>query len=148
MILIDSNVLVALVDERDELRRRAMADLGKLKGPYEVLDAVLVETFFLLSETYLRQRLRFALERLAVGHTQIQADWWSSIFDWLERYARHEPDLCDAMLIAAASHQRSSIWTYDAEFKKLWRSLEGRPLQLVGSATKTRRHKPAQTRRP
>src|SRR4051812_4749736 len=57
MILIDTSVLVALVDERDRLRSRAMAELGKLKGPLEVLDAVLVETYFLLNELYLRQRL-------------------------------------------------------------------------------------------
>jgi predicted nucleic acid-binding protein len=145
MILIDTNVLVALVDERDGLRSRALADLGKLKGPYEVLDAVLEETFFLLNEVYLRQRLRFLLERLVVGHAHLHADLWSSIFDWLEKYARHEPDLCDAMLIAAAAHQKCAIWTYDAEFTKLWRSPEGKPLQLVGSATKARRRKPKQT---
>ena len=145
MILIDTNVLVALVDERDGLRKRAMTDLGKLEGPYEVLDAVLVETFFLLQETYLRQRLRFALERMAVGHMQVHADWWTGIFDWLEKYARHEPDLCDAMLVAAATQRRCAIWTYDAEFTKLWRSPEGKPLKLVGSAAKARRRKPKQT---
>jgi predicted nucleic acid-binding protein len=145
MILIDTNVLIALADERDALRSRAMADLGKLKGPYEVLDAVLVETFFLLNELYLRQRVRLLLERLSVGHAHVHADWWSSIFDWLEKYARHEPDLCDAMLIAAATQQRCAIWTYDAEFTKLWRSPEGKPLQLVGSAAKARRRRPKQT---
>jgi predicted nucleic acid-binding protein len=143
MILIDTNVLVALADERDGLRSRAMADLGKLKGPYEILDAVLVETFFLLNELYLRQRVRFVLERLAVRHAQMQAEWWSSVFDWLEKYARHEPDLCDAMLVVAATNHKRAIWTYDAEFAKLWRSPEGKPLQLVGSVTKVRRRKPA-----
>ena len=80
MILIDTNVLVALVDERDALRNRALEDLGKLEGPFEVLDAVLVETYFLLQQAYLRQRVCFVLERLAIGHAQIQIDWWSHIF--------------------------------------------------------------------
>ena len=136
MILIDTNVLVALVDERDGLRARAMADLGKLKGPYEILDAVLVETYFLLTDSYLRQRVRFVLERLAARHVQVSASWWSSIFDWLDKYARHEPDLCDAMLVIAAGREKRSIWTYDQEFRRLWRSPEGRPLPLVGSGIK------------
>jgi predicted nucleic acid-binding protein len=146
MILIDTNVVVALVDERDGLRNRALADLGKLKGPFEVLDAVLVETFFLLQQAYLRQRVCFVLERLAVGHTQVQGDWWSSIFAWLDKYARHEPDLCDAMLVVTATRQKSAIWTYDAEFAKLWRSPEGKALQLVGSGAKVRRTR--KTQRP
>lgn len=133
MILIDTNVLVALVDERDGLRKRALADLGKLKGPYAVLDAVLVETFFLLQQAYLRQRVCFVLDRLAVGHTQIQAEWWSGIFAWIEKYARHEPDLCDAMLVVTAARQKSAIWTYDAEFAKRWRTPDGRAVKLVGS---------------
>ena len=141
MILIDTNVLVALVDERDALRNRALEDLGKLEGPFEVLDAVLVETCFLLQQAYLRQRVYFVLERLAIGHTQIQDDWWSSIFAWLAKYARHEPDLCDAMLVVTAARQKSAIWTYDAEFTKLSRSPEGKALQLVGSREKVRRQR-------
>jgi predicted nucleic acid-binding protein len=145
MILIDTNVLVALVDERDGLRSRAMADLGKLKGPYEILDAVLVETCFLLNDVYLRQRVRFVLEQLAARHVQVETTWWSSIFDWLDKYARHEPDICDAMLVVAAAREKRSIWTYDGEFRKLWRSPEGRALQLVGTDAKLRRRKPPGT---
>lgn len=145
MTLIDTNVLVALVDERDGLRSRAMADIKKVKGPFEILDAVLVETFFLLHETYLRQRVRFVLDRLSVRHTQVQAEWWSAIFDWLEKYARHEPDLCDAMLVVAGTQQKHAIWTYDAEFARLWRSPEGKALELVGALAKVR---PRKTRKP
>jgi predicted nucleic acid-binding protein len=142
MTLIDTNVLVALVDERDRLRSRAMGDLSKLKGPFGILDTVLVETLFLLTEPYLRRRVRFLLERLAVRHTPIHAEWWGTIFDWLEKYARHQPNLCDAALVAAATHEKRAIWTYDAEFTKVWRTPEGKPLQLVGSIAKMRRRKP------
>ena len=123
------------------LRNRALQDLAKLEGPFAVLDAVLDEAYFLLQHAYLRQRVCFVLERLAIGHTQIQDDWWSSIFAWLETYARHEPDLCDAMLVVTAARQKCAIWTYDAEFTKLWRSPEGKALQLVGSREKVRRRR-------
>lgn len=141
MILLDTNVLVALVDERDGLRTRAMSDLAKLKGPYGILDAVLVETHFMLEEAYLRQRVRFMLSRLAVQHVQVQPAWWTAIFDWLEKYAQHEPDLCDAMLAIVATHEQQAIWTYDQEFRKLWRGPGGRSLSLAGSTAKTRKPK-------
>lgn len=137
MILIDTNVIVALVDERDGLRVRAMADLAKLRGPYGVIDAVLVETHFLLEDAYLRQRLRFILSRLSVQHVQVSPSCWSVIFDWLDKYAPHEPDLCDAMLVAVATLERRIIWTYDQEFRKLWRSPDGRPLAIAGTSSKS-----------
>jgi predicted nucleic acid-binding protein len=143
MILLDTNVLVALVDERDGLRSRAMADLGKLKGPYGVLDAVLVETHFLLHDAYLRKRMRFALSKLTARHVPVQPAWWDMIFDWLDKYERHEPDLCDAMLVVAAARADLTIWTYDREFRQVWRSPEGRALRLAGSPFRPRRRGPA-----
>jgi predicted nucleic acid-binding protein len=139
MILVDTNVLVALVDERDGLRERAMADLGKLKGPFGVLDAVLVETHFLLDDAYLRKRMRFALSKLAARHVQLQPDWWDTVFDWLEKYERHEPDLCDAMLVVAAARADLTVWTYDREFRQVWRRPDGRALRLAGSPIRPRR---------
>lgn len=66
-----------------------------------------------------------------------------ALVDERDRLARHEPDLCDAMLVAAATQQRCAIWTYDTEFTKLWRSLEGKALKVAGSAEKVRRRKRA-----
>jgi hypothetical protein len=82
------------------------------------------------------------LERIAARHVPVDSAWWSGIFDWLEKYARHEPDLCDAMLVIAATREKRSIWTYDGEFRKLWRRPNGKALRLVGSETRTRRRKP------
>jgi predicted nucleic acid-binding protein len=141
MIFIDTNVLVALVDERDGLHTRALTDLGKLKGPYGILDAVLVEAYFLLGDRYLRERVRFTLTRLAVRHMSMQPDAWSSVFDWLDKYAGHEPDLCDAMLVVTAGRNHLTLWTYDREFQQLWRTPEGQKLKLVGTAPKASRRK-------
>jgi predicted nucleic acid-binding protein len=145
MILIDTNVLVALVDERDSLRARALTDLGKLRGPYGILDAVLVETYFLLGDRYLRERVRFTLTRLAVRHVSMQPDGWNGVFDWLEKYAGHEPDLCDAMLAVTAGRDNLTLWTYDREFQQLWRTPDGQKLKLVGTAPKTSRRKTTRT---
>ena len=49
------------------------------------------------------------------------------------------------MLVVTAALQKSAIWTYDAEFTKLWRSPEGKALQLVGSKEKVRRQRKTPT---
>jgi predicted nucleic acid-binding protein len=66
MLLLDTNVLVALVDERDGLHARARRDLKRLKGPFGATSATLCEACFLLPASYLRERLRFILNRLPV----------------------------------------------------------------------------------
>jgi predicted nucleic acid-binding protein len=131
MILLDTNVVVALVDERDRLHARARRDLRKLSGPFAVISVVLSETCFLLEQSHLRKRLRLLLERLSVRALELEEPWWGDVFDWLARYADHEPDLCDAMLAVLASRNKSQIWTYDSEFRKLWRAPDGRPLHVV-----------------
>src|SRR5437879_5495794 len=120
MILLDTNVVVALVDERDRLHPRAKRDLRKIAGPFGLTSVVLSEACFLMPETYLRERLRLLLARLPIGPIELEDPWWSDVFDWLVRYAEHEPDLCDAMLAVLASRKACPIWTYDSEFKRLW----------------------------
>ncbi len=48
MILVDTNVIVALIDERDQLHERAVRDVATVAGtPLGVTSLVLVETCFL-----------------------------------------------------------------------------------------------------
>ena len=131
MILLDTNVLVALVDERDRLHSRAKRDLRKIAGPFGLTSVVLSETCFLMPESYLRERLRLLLDRLPIGPIELEEPWWSDIFDWFGRYAEHEPDLCDAMLAVMASRKACPIWTYDSEFKRLWRRPDGKALRVL-----------------
>ncbi len=131
MILLDTNVVVALVDERDRLHARAKRDLGKLTGPFAVTSVVLSEACFLLVESYLRQRLQLLLASLSVSPVEPEPPWWNEVFTGLIRYAEHTPDLCDAMLVVLASKNAWPIWTYDTEFRKVWRRLDGRHLKVV-----------------
>lgn len=133
MILLDTNVLVALVDERDRLHERAARDLKKLSGPFGVMSVVLAESCFLLEASYLRQRLSLLLERLPAAAIEPEAPWWSEVFTWLQRYADHNPDLCDALLVTQSHRTKATIWTYDTEFKTVWRKPDGKKPALVGS---------------
>lgn len=133
MILIDTNVLVALVDERDELHRKAKRDLKALRREaMGVTSLVLGEACFLLPDLYLRQRLRLLLERLAIAPVEPSPPWWDHVFTWLERYADHDPDLADAQLAALSEEiSGSCVWTYDTEFRTVWRRLDGKEIPLA-----------------
>jgi predicted nucleic acid-binding protein len=133
MILIDTNVLVALVDEKDRLHLRAKRDLGKLKGPFGVTSPVLTEACFLLEQPYLRGRLAMLLERLPAEPVEPELPWWPDVFAWLNAYADHTPDLCDAVLVTLAARSSWPVWTYDTEFSSIWRLPNGRRIALAAS---------------
>ncbi len=133
MILVDTNVLVALVDEKDRLHLRAKRDLRKLKGPFAVASPVLTEACFLLEQPYLRGRLAMLLERLPAEPIEPEPPWWPDIFAWLSTYAEHTPDLCDAVLVMLAARSGSRVWTYDTEFSSVWRLPNGRRIPLTAS---------------
>jgi predicted nucleic acid-binding protein len=131
MILVDTNVIVGLIDDRDRLHTRARRDLRKLKGPFGTTGVVLSEVCFLLVQDHLRARLRLMLEQLPIAIVESQQSSWSEVFEWLARHADHEPDLCDAMLAVLATQTASRIWSYDGEFRKVWRGSDGKALRVL-----------------
>jgi predicted nucleic acid-binding protein len=135
--LVDTNVLLALVDEHDNLGRRATRDLKRLRtGPFATTAPILGEACFLLPRGYLRKRLRFLLERLSVAIVEMPAAWWDDVFDWMERYQSHDPDLADAQLATLCSKKPEySVWTYDAEFRTIWRRKDGSRIPLAPRAS-------------
>ncbi|MGA2498870.1 MAG: PIN domain-containing protein, partial [Tepidisphaeraceae bacterium] len=65
MILVDTNVLIGLVDEEDRLHAQAINDAARLanKGLF-LITPVLTEACFALSQPYERGRLRRLLKEL------------------------------------------------------------------------------------
>lgn len=141
MILVDTNVLVALADERDRLHAKAKRDLDALSGPFLTTSVVLSEACFLLTDAYFRERLRFLIDRLPLRVIELEERSWPSVFEWLSRYGEHAPDLCDAQLVVLAEATTSSIWSYDGEFKRTWRSPTGAVLRVVPAGTAVRRRR-------
>jgi predicted nucleic acid-binding protein len=139
LILCDSNVLVALVDGRDPLRKRAQTDLVRLsRQPLLVTEPVLSESIFLLPNATHRSRLRDLLIDLnfklapAIDHATLLRE----AFDWLAKYADHTPDWADAHLAILSQHfQQFRIWTYDGEFRSIWRRPDGSRIPLVGKSS-------------
>jgi predicted nucleic acid-binding protein len=136
MTLVDTNVLVALLDERDRLHQMAVRDLKSMTGPFATTSIVLSETCFLLPEAHFRDRLRMLIARIPIQLVELDTGSWDAVFTWLANYSEHTPDLCDAQLIVLAHDVSSSIWTYDSEFHQLWRAPDGRPLRVLPSSTR------------
>jgi predicted nucleic acid-binding protein len=131
MILIDTNVLVALVLQKDELHDRAVRDLGRLaRRELFVVPAVLAEACFLLELREQRARLGELLARMRAR--PVSEPPWPVVFSWLHRYAEHEPDWADACMVVLASEEPFRVWTYDAEFRAIWRRLDGSRVPLAG----------------
>jgi predicted nucleic acid-binding protein len=129
MILVDTNVLVALVLPKDPLHARAKADLKRLvRQEIRVLDGVMTETCFLLRKGAERERLEELL--FALRARQHSDPSWASVFAWLSRYAEHEPDWVDAALVSLSNRERR-VWTYDGEFQTIWRQMDGSRVPLA-----------------
>ena len=78
------------------------------------------EACFHLPHRSQRQRLRALLRDLSVQGFPLtdQRAFWLDVFDWLARYADHEPDWADACLAVLSGCDKDlKIWTYDREFR-------------------------------
>jgi predicted nucleic acid-binding protein len=125
MILIDTTPLVALCDARDAKHRTAVKHLESLAGDeLAVCDAVLTEACFHLPHQSQRERLRVLLRDLDVQPLPLvlESTSWLEVLDWLTKYADHEPDWADACLAVLSGQDKNlKIWTYDREFRTVWR---------------------------
>jgi len=135
LILIDTTPLVALCDPHDGLHQRALADLDRVaRRPLRTCAPVLVEACFLLEHAVQRERLRRLLVELGVHPftPDDEAAFWSAVFDWLGRYAEHEPDWTDGYLaVASGLEPKAKVWTYDREFRTTWRRPNGTRIPLA-----------------
>ena len=135
MILIDTTPLVAVCDARDSKHRMALKHLELLASDeFAVCDAVLTEACFHLPHRNQRQRLRALLRDLSVQPIPImyEQDFFLEVFDWLAKYADHEPDWADACLAILSGRDKNlKVWTYDREFRTTWRRPNGTVIPLA-----------------
>lgn len=135
MILIDTGPLVAICDPRDSKHRTAIKHLERLAGEaFVVGEPVVTETCFHLPHSSQRQRLHALLHDLGIEPIPVRherAFWWE-VFDWLIKYADHEPDWADAYLAVLSGYDKSlKVWTYDREFRTTWRRPDGTAVPMA-----------------
>ena len=135
MILLDTTPLVALCDPRDALNAVALRDLDRLaREPFVVCAPVLTEACFLLSHAAQRARLQRLLAEFPVAaySADDEPSLWAAVFDWLARYAKHEPDWADGYLaVISGRERRFKVWTYAREFRTVWRRPDGTRIPLA-----------------
>lgn len=135
MILLDTGPLVALCDPRDFLNPTALRDLDRLaQRPLVACAPVLTEATVLLAHTVQRRRLQRFLNEFSVTPYRIddEQQLWSEVFEWLERYQEHDPDWADGYLaVLSAREKRARVWTYDREFRTIWRRPDGTRIPLA-----------------
>ena len=138
MILVDSTPLVALCDPLDALHATAVRDLDRLaRELFVVSDGVLTEALQLLGAASQRARLARLLDALPIGvlPDEHPAESRRAAFEWVARYAEHRPDWADATLvIATARLKKARVWTYDREFRVVWRRPDGTKVPVVPTA--------------
>ena len=135
MILLDTGPIVALCDPRDRLHGVALADLEQLsRRAFVTCAPVLSECCFHLPHAAQRERLRRFLTAFSVGaHApEDEIGLRGEIFNWLARYADHRPDWADAHIaVLSGLERRYKVWTYDREFRTVWRRPNGSRIPLA-----------------
>lgn len=135
MILLDTNVVVGLTDERDSHNSRATADLDRMRGQRLALTSlVMAESCYFLRHRWQRARLRSLIRDLAIAAYPLpdESALWENVFEWFSKYADHAPDLTDAVLVVLSGlDRRLRIWTYDSEFSTNWRRPDGSAVPLA-----------------
>lgn len=135
MILVDTGPLVALADGRDDKHKTAVSQLRSLvAGDLAVCDAVIAEACVHLPHPSQRRRLRAIVRDLRIRPVPVPDEraFRLSVFDWLDRYADHEPDWADACLAVLAGQDKAArVWTYDREFRTTWRRPDGTAIPLA-----------------
>lgn len=121
MILLDTNVLIAIVNRADGHHPRVMQELTTIEGPFVTCDAVLTESFHMLERPNLRARLMDFVSEAPIAPLEPSAGSWPKILAWMARYQDHSPDFADAVLVhLLQTHKRAKIWTLDREFSNIW----------------------------
>lgn len=135
MILLDTAPLVALCDPRDSLNKVAVRDLDRLsRQPFVACAPVLTEACFLLPYPVQRRRLRTFLGEFSVAPYRADDEMglWQEVFEWLDQYGEHGPDWADGYLaVASGRERRFRVWTYDREFRTIWRRPDGTRIPLA-----------------
>lgn len=134
MVILDSNVIVGLLDKRDPHARAANADLHQLlrrKQRLVTTTSVLCEVCHLLPLAGFRQRLIYLIERTPIEVVPSPPAWRESL-TWMLRYGEHEPDWADVeLMLLCDTDPAIRIWSYDREFRTTWRRADGSRIPLA-----------------
>jgi predicted nucleic acid-binding protein len=128
MVLIDTNVILALLNDNDDHYADAceMVPLMRREGLVLVLPVLAEVTHFFerpAAYTKLERLLAILNVRMVASEHLVGQE---QTLTWLKKYATHKPDYADAHLVLlTAVNKTYRVWSYDHEFRTIWRRPDG-----------------------
>jgi uncharacterized protein len=118
-VIVDTSILIALIDHRDRYHDWAREQLGMISSPLLTCESVISEAWFLLNRVRNgREALLLLLEQ---DQVKVEFDLnteLASIIVLMRRYQSVPTSLADAELIRMAElYPKSSIFTLDSDFQ-------------------------------
>jgi predicted nucleic acid-binding protein len=131
-VIVDTGVLVALIDRRDRYHPWVTEQLTQIAPPLLTCEAVISETWFLL------QRVKNGRETLLqlLGQRQVVVQFdldaeLAIVMRLLTRYQSVPVSLADAELVRMAElYPNNNIFTLDSDFQ-IYRKNRDRPISLL-----------------
>ncbi|MEA5495760.1 MAG: PIN domain-containing protein [Limnoraphis robusta] len=131
-VIVDTGVLVALIDRRDRYHAWVRGQLTQIAPPLLTCEAVISETWFLLQRV--KNGRETLLQLLNQQQVVIQFDLdaeLAAVTALLTRYQSVPVSLADAELVRMAElYPNSSVFTLDSDFQ-IYRKNRDRPIPLL-----------------
>ncbi len=127
-LLVDTNVLVAAILERDALHERAITLLGSVPAALMTCWPVLTETAYLVRthKDGIQPLVTLCKQSPFVAIADIHPNELAVIANWMRKYHAMKPDFADACLMHLAErHNLDSILSFDDDFDT-YRTTTGR----------------------
>jgi predicted nucleic acid-binding protein len=131
-ILIDTGVLVAAIDRRDQFHQWATSELALLQPPLLTCEPVCTETFFLLQRVRGGQEAFITLLNRGLVQIPFHLDRHiEAVTELLNRYQSVPMSLADACLVKMVEeYESSSVMTLDSDFQ-IYRKNRNQPIPLI-----------------
>jgi predicted nucleic acid-binding protein len=134
MILIDTNVLLALMSRDDDNYAAAARQAPAMRDAGIVLTLPVFAELTHFSRFPQRySKLEALMELLDIRFERSEhLIQFPEALAWLKRYASHKPDYADAHLVLlTAKHKNSKVWSFDKEFRTIWRRPDGSAVPMA-----------------
>lgn len=130
-VIVDTSILVALIDQRDQYHDWAREYLGSISPPLLTCEAVISEAWFLLGRVRNgREALLLLLEQDQVSVEFDMNAEQVSVIALMRRYQSVPASVADAELVRMAElHHNSSVFTLDSDFQ-IYRKNRNTPIPL------------------
>jgi predicted nucleic acid-binding protein len=131
-ILIDTGPIVAFLNKNDQHHAFVEQQMRKHSPPFFTCEAVLTESFFLMSR--IPNGVEKLIELLETQHIRMKAvynDHQSSVHHLIQTYSNVPMSLADACLVQMAESMDSgTVFTIDSDFQ-IYRLSNGNPISLI-----------------